>query len=102
MVIGSPVLRSPPAGGSKLVIDLADGAPQPVQWTCPRLNTNTPLYPANSDGLHGVGIGDPCNKGAGVGFPDQNCDCYASSLALSYYAQRACSFDVSNPYSWLV
>jgi hypothetical protein len=80
MVIGSPELRSPPAGGSKLVIDLADGTSQPVQWTCPRSNTNTPLYPANSDGLHGVGIGDPNNKGAGVGFPDQNCDGYASPL----------------------
>jgi hypothetical protein len=80
MVIGSPKLRSPPDGGSPLVLDLADGAPQPVQWTCPRSNTNTPLYPPNSDGLHGVGIGDPINKGAGVGFPDQNCDGYASPL----------------------
>lgn len=80
MVIGNPKLRSPPSTGGKLILDLADGTPQPVQWTCPRSNQNTPLYPPNSDGLHGVGIQDPHNGGAGVGFPDQNCDGYASPL----------------------
>lgn len=34
----------------------------------------------NSDGLNGAGIQDPGNAGAGVGFPDQNCDGYASPL----------------------
>jgi hypothetical protein len=80
MVIGNPKVRSPPQGGPELVLDLADGTPQPVQWTCPRSNTDTPLYPADSDGLHGVGIGDPNNKGAGVGFSDKDCDGYASPL----------------------
>jgi Domain of unknown function (DUF1996) len=80
MVIGNPEFRSPPNGTSTIVIDLAQGAPQPVQWTCPRSSTSTPLYPPNSDGLHGVGIQDPGNAGAGVGFPDQNCDGYASPL----------------------
>ena len=80
MVVGNPELRSPPATGGESIIDLADGVPQPVQWVCPRTNTNSPLYPTNSDGLHGVGIQDPGNAGAGVGFPDQNCDGYASPL----------------------
>lgn len=80
MVIGNPTLRTPPASGGENILDLADGTPQPVQWTCPRQNTNEPLYPTDSDGLHGVGIGDPVNKGSGAGFPDQNCDGYASPL----------------------
>ena len=80
MVIGNPSLRSPPATGGLSITDLSDGAPQPVQWTCPRSSTAEPLYPTDSDGLHGVGIQDPGNAGAGVGFPDQNCDGYASPL----------------------
>ncbi len=80
MVIGNPELRSPPATGGISITDLADGTPQPVQWVCPRSETTEPLYPTNSDGLHGVGIQDPTNAGAGVGFPDQNCDGYASPL----------------------
>ncbi len=80
MVVGNPNLRSPPATGGQSIIDNADGVPQPIQWVCPRSNTNSPLYPPNSDGLHGVGIQDKGNAGAGVGFPDQNCDGYASPL----------------------
>jgi hypothetical protein len=80
MVVGNPSLRSPPSTGGQSIIDQADGPIQPVQWVCPRSNTNSPLYPPNSDGLHGVGIQDPGNAGAGVGFPDQNCDGYASPL----------------------
>ena len=80
MVIGSPSLRTPPATGGKSILDLADGTPQPIQWTCPRSSTSEPLYPTDSDGLNGVGIQDPDNSGAGVGFPDQNCDGYASPL----------------------
>jgi hypothetical protein len=80
MVVGNPNLRSPPSTGGQSIIDQADGPIQPVQWVCPRSNTNSPLYPTNSDGLHGVGIQDPGNAGAGVGFPDQNCDGYASPL----------------------
>lgn len=80
MVIGNPSLRTPPASGGGAILDLSDGTPQPIQFTCPRSNTNSPLYPVDSDGLHGAGIQDPNNKGAGVGFPDQNCDGYASPL----------------------
>ena len=80
MVVGSPELRTPPATGGESITDLNYGVPQPVQWTCPRSNYDVPSYPANSDGLHGVGIQDPGNKGAGVGFPDENCDGYASPL----------------------
>lgn len=80
MVIGNPNLRTPPPTNGKLVLDQADGTPQPVQWTCPRSNPTTTLYPVGSDGLHGVGMQDPGNTGAGVGFPDKNCDGYASPL----------------------
>ncbi|KAL3421235.1 WSC domain-containing protein [Phlyctema vagabunda] len=80
IVVGDANLRTPPAGGADLVIDLADGDPQPVQWTCPRSNTNDPLYPTDSKGTEGVGIQDTGNKGAGSGFPDKNCDGYASPL----------------------
>lgn len=80
IVTGDQSLRTPPATGGKQIIDHADGDIQPVQWTCPRSNSNTPLYPKDSDGLHGVGIQDPGNGGSGVGFPDKNCDGYASPL----------------------
>jgi len=80
MVTGDPKLRTPPPTGGKINLDTADGPAQPIGFTCPRSNTNSPLYPTNSDGLHGVGIQDPGNQGAGVGFPDQNCDGYASPL----------------------
>lgn len=79
MVSGNPNLRSPPYT-SESVLDTAQGVIQPVQWTCPRSDESTPLYPTNSDGLHGVGIQDPQNGGAGVGFPDKSCDGYASPL----------------------
>jgi len=81
MVVGDPALRSPPSSGGNLNLDLGNGKPiQPVQWTCPRKNNDSPLYPADSDGLHGVGIGDTGNKGAGTGFPDRDCDGFASPL----------------------
>lgn len=79
MFIGDPSLRTPPATGSN-VLDPADGTIQPVQWTCPRSNYDTPAYPTDSDGLHGVGIQDKSNSGAGAGFPDINCDGYASPM----------------------
>lgn len=80
MVVGNPTLRSPPDSNGTLILDPAEGTIQPVQWTCPRSSTSSPLYPVDSDGLHGAGIQDPGNGGAGVGFPDQNCDGYASPL----------------------
>ncbi|KAI1006243.1 hypothetical protein K3495_g1978 [Podosphaera aphanis] len=80
IVVGDPELRTPPVTGGRGIHDLADGAPQPVQWTCPRSDKTLPLYPVDSDGRHGVGIQDPKNAEAGVGFPDQNCDGFASPL----------------------
>ncbi|TAQ87864.1 hypothetical protein B7494_g3826 [Chlorociboria aeruginascens] len=81
MVVGDPNLRTPPKGGAANVLDLAQGTPQPIQWTCPRLSSDSaPLYPTDSTGLDGVGIQDPNNAGAGSGFPNQNCDQYASPL----------------------
>ncbi|KAK6605961.1 WSC domain-containing protein [Botrytis cinerea] len=82
MVVGNPALRTPPAGGGASIVDYKLGTPQPVQVTCPRSNYDVPSYPADSDGLHGVGIQDPQNKGAGVGFPDQECDGVASPMRL--------------------
>ncbi|RFU34593.1 hypothetical protein B7463_g1718, partial [Scytalidium lignicola] len=79
MVVGNVSLRTPPATAGN-VLDHAQGVPQPVQFTCPRSSTAQPLYPPDSDGMHGVGIQDPNNSGAGSGFPDQNCDGYASPL----------------------
>ncbi|PQE31984.1 WSC domain-containing protein [Rutstroemia sp. NJR-2017a WRK4] len=81
MVVGDPTLRTPPATGGTSILDHDSGKPiQPIQWTCPRTNYNTPAYPVGSDGLHGVGIQDPNNQGAGVGFPDVNCDIEAAPL----------------------
>ncbi|KAM3076049.1 hypothetical protein ACMFMG_006438 [Clarireedia jacksonii] len=80
MVVGDPTLRTPPASGGASILDHKQGTPQPIQWTCPRTNYNPPSYPPDSDGLHGVGIGDPQNAGAGVGFPHVNCDAFASPL----------------------
>ena len=74
MVVGNVSARSPPATGGSSILDTAQGTPQPVQWTCPRATTTEPLYPVGSTGTNGVGIQDPNNAGAGVGFPDQNCD----------------------------
>lgn len=80
MVSGDYSLRTPPPGGAANVLDTNEGYIQPVQWTCPRTSYDRPSYPADSDGLHGVGIQDPNNAGAGAGFPDMNCDGYASPL----------------------
>ncbi|KAJ5118467.1 hypothetical protein N7448_010174 [Penicillium atrosanguineum] len=80
MVSGNNSFRTPPPGGAANVLDTNAGTIQPVQWTCPRSSYDTPSYPTTSDGLHGVGIQDPNNKGAGAGFPDMNCDGYASPL----------------------
>ncbi|KAI9648319.1 hypothetical protein NHQ30_002952 [Ciborinia camelliae] len=85
MVIGNPELRTPPAGGAGSVVDYSAGTPQPIQITCPRSDYSLPAYPTDSDGLHGVGIEDPVNKGAGVGFPDINCDGYASPMRLDIH-----------------
>jgi hypothetical protein len=79
MVVGNSSLRTPPSF-SGINTNTAKGPIQPVQWTCPRSGSNPPTYPPNSDGMHGAGIVDPNGKDRGVGFPDVNCDGYASPL----------------------
>ncbi|KAJ5383980.1 hypothetical protein N7517_001891 [Penicillium concentricum] len=79
MFIGNASLRTPPQDAAN-VLDTNQGPIQPVQWTCPRTSYNIPSYPPDSDGMHGVGIQDPNNAGAGAGFPHMNCDGYASPL----------------------
>jgi hypothetical protein len=79
--VGDTSLRTPPTSGGQsiTVAGTSAGPPQPVQFTCPRSNYDVPSYPVNSNGLS-AGIQDPNNQGAGVGFPDVNCDGYASPL----------------------
>ena len=105
MLSGNTQLRTPPATGGEQILDPAQGTIQPVQFTCPRSNYNTPSYPPNSDGMHGVGIQDPNNQGAGVGFPDVNCDGYASPLRAdihfpSCYNATAGLDDYENNMAW--
>lgn len=80
IAVGNPDLRTPPDSGGRINTNLANGPLQPVQWTCPRSDESLPLYPVDSDGLNGVGIQDPENRAAGVGFPDKNCDSLAAPL----------------------
>lgn len=102
---GDNFARKPPSTGGKSNLDPAAGPVQPIQWTCPRTSYDTPSYPADSDGLSGVGIADPENQGAGVGFPDQNCDAYASPLRAdihfpSCYNPKAGLRDYENNTAW--
>ncbi|RCI17183.1 hypothetical protein L249_2167 [Ophiocordyceps polyrhachis-furcata BCC 54312] len=81
IVSGDIDTRSAPAAGAVTNLDASNGPINPVKWTCPR-NGNVydpPSWPAGSDGKL-AGIGDPVNKGEGVGFPDVNCDGFASPL----------------------
>lgn len=73
--------RVAPEAGPISQLDPSNGPVQPVKWTCPRDNNNydPPSWPADSDGTE-AGMGDPVNKGEGVGFPDRGCDGYASPL----------------------
>jgi len=79
IVTGNNSLRTPPSNAG-INIDTNAGPIQPIQITCPRSSYNPPSYPADSNGLDGVGIQDPNNAGAGAGFPDQNCDGLYSPL----------------------
>ncbi|RDA92813.1 hypothetical protein CP533_0820 [Ophiocordyceps camponoti-saundersi (nom. inval.)] len=81
VVSGDIDTRSAPAGGAITNLDASKGPVNPVKWTCPRNGNvyNPPSWPADSDGKL-AGIGDPVNKGEGVGFPDVDCDGFASPL----------------------
>ncbi|GAB0132642.1 hypothetical protein EsDP_00001071 [Epichloe bromicola] len=79
MLTGNSNLRTPPKDGASSNLDPSKGPVNPVKWTCPRSDMNRAAYPPGSDGRM-AGIADPNNKGEGVGFPDVNCDGYASPL----------------------
>lgn len=81
MVSGDPMTRSPPEGGPNSNLNPDNGPINGIKWTCPRDGNNyePPSWPADSDGSS-AGIGDTVNKGEGVGFPDVDCDGYASPL----------------------
>ena len=83
MFVGDPSLRTPPYTGNS-VIDTKQGKIQPVQWSCPRSQASKAMspntYPLNSNGMNGAGIEDTNVKGAGAGFPDQDCDGLYSPL----------------------
>jgi hypothetical protein len=80
MISGDPDKRDCP-GTSKTILSTDEGEVQPIKWTCPRLNNNydPPSWREGSDGSES-GMGDPINKGEGVGFPDQHCDGLYSPL----------------------
>ncbi|KAF3902153.1 hypothetical protein ABW21_db0205636 [Orbilia brochopaga] len=81
MLAGDPALRAPPSPAHDN-LDASKGPITAASWTCPRSNadSNTPLYPPDSDGKHGVGVQDPSNGGQGWGFPDKECNGFASPL----------------------
>ncbi|UNI14319.1 hypothetical protein JDV02_000959 [Purpureocillium takamizusanense] len=79
MVIGDVNTRSPPAGGASGNTDPSKGPLNPIKWTCPRKSYNPPSWAEDSDGTKN-GMPDKNNKGEGVGFPDADCDGYASPL----------------------
>ncbi|KAG5982747.1 hypothetical protein E4U55_001440 [Claviceps digitariae] len=79
MVSGDTTKRTPPQDGASSNLDPSKGPVNPIKWTCPRTNLDQAAYPAGSDGMM-AGMPDPHNKGEGVGFPDVNCDGYASPL----------------------
>ncbi|TDZ29390.1 hypothetical protein C8035_v011291 [Colletotrichum spinosum] len=104
IVSGNATSRVVPSTGGEQNLEPADGPVQPVQWTCPRSNYSPASYPTNSDGST-AGIVDPNNKGSGVGFPDQDCDGYASPLRAdvhmpSCYDPNKALDDHDNSMSW--
>ncbi|KAJ6436705.1 reverse transcriptase [Purpureocillium lavendulum] len=79
MVVGDAKTRSPPRSGATGNLDPSKGPANPVKWVCPRKNYIPPSWQANSDGTK-AGMPNIHNKAEGVGFPDANCDEYASPL----------------------
>ncbi|AEO69191.1 uncharacterized protein THITE_2119320 [Thermothielavioides terrestris NRRL 8126] len=84
MVSGNAMLRTAPSKSGANQLDPSQGPIQPVQITCPRTSYDPPSYPADSDGSM-AGIQDPNNKGAGIGFPFQDCDGYASPMRVDIH-----------------
>jgi hypothetical protein len=92
MVSGDAMTRSAPST-SETNLDPSKGEIQAVKYTCPRSNMDQPGWPPNSDGST-AGIGDPINKGEGVGFPDVECDGYASPLRADIHFPSCYNPDV--------
>lgn len=106
MLSGDPDKRTPPEAGATTNLDPSNGPVNQIKWTCPRLDNsyNPPSWPANSNGMM-AGMGDPRNKGEGVGFPDMTCDGYASPLRAdihfpSCYNPDAGLTDYKNNMAW--
>lgn len=81
MVIGDAMERRVPAAGVTGNLDPSQGPINPIKWVCPRAGNNydPPNWPADSNGTM-AGVGDPNNKGEGIGLPFMNCDGFASPL----------------------
>ncbi|ATY61133.1 WSC domain protein [Cordyceps militaris CM01] len=104
MFTGDPTTRSPPTAGAKSNFDPSKGPVNGIKWTCPRKDLDRPGWPVNSKGLM-AGMQDPQNKGEGVGFPDVECDGYASPLRAdvhfpSCYNPQAGLTDYKNNMAW--
>ncbi|OAQ95936.1 hypothetical protein LLEC1_02031 [Akanthomyces lecanii] len=105
MFTGDPTARTPPASGATSNFDASKGPINGIKWTCPRSNIeNNPGWPVNSNGQK-AGMQDPGNKGEGVGFPDVDCDGYASPLRAdihfpSCYNPKAGLTDYKNNMAW--
>jgi hypothetical protein len=84
IVSGNPNLRTAPSTSGAAQLDPSKGPVQPAQITCPRSNFSPASWPAGSDGSM-AGIKDPFNDGAGIGFPFQDCDGYASPMRVDVH-----------------
>ncbi|KAK4123484.1 WSC-domain-containing protein [Parathielavia appendiculata] len=83
IVSGNAQLRTAPSKSGDAQLDPSKGPVQPAQITCPRSNYNAPSWPEGSDGSM-AGIGSN-NDGAGIGFPFQDCDGYASPMRVDVH-----------------
>ncbi|KAL7626013.1 hypothetical protein AAE478_002782 [Parahypoxylon ruwenzoriense] len=104
MLSGDSKARNPPKSGGAKNLDPTQGPIQPVQWTCPRQSYDPPSYPVDSDGTM-AGLQDPNDKGAGAGFPVQDCDGTYSPLRQdihfpSCYNPAAGIDDYENNMAW--
>ncbi|KAK4106431.1 WSC-domain-containing protein [Parathielavia hyrcaniae] len=83
IVSGNAQLRTAPSTSGDAQLDPSRGPIQPAQITCPRGNFNPPSWPEGSDGsIAGIGSN---NDGAGIGFPFQDCDGYASPMRVDVH-----------------
>ncbi|PNH26364.1 hypothetical protein VD0002_g9629 [Verticillium dahliae] len=81
IVSGNATTRVWPGTHGKVNLNPDAGEIQPVQWTCPRWQNlfEPPSWPPESDGST-AGEVDPDNPEAGTGFPNVDCDGFASPL----------------------